>query len=352
MKSTEPMGRSLSRVWPKMWGARGVILGFLVVGVLTPLGCNSERRAPSARGSGDKYRIVTTVGMVTDIVRQVAGDKAEVVGLLGEGVDPHLYRPTSSDVKQLAGADIVFYSGLFLEGRMQESFEQLEGQGRAVHAVTDALDHNVLMSPPAFEGHHDPHVWMDVSLWGQCVGHVARVLSEFDADNAEYYQANARRYHGELNELGEYVHAVIDSIPQPQRVLVTAHDAFEYFSKAYNIPVRSAQGISTASEPGVNDINELVAYLVDNKIRAIFVETSVSQANLLAVIEGAESKGWEIQIGGLLFSDAMGAPGTYEGTYIGMLDHNATVIARALGGEAPPKGMQGKLQPVATEQNP
>jgi manganese/zinc/iron transport system substrate-binding protein len=169
-------------------------------------------------------------------------------------------------------------------------------------------------------------------------------LGEFDPPNEQYYADNAARYREELTSLDKYITGIIASIPKDHRYLVTAHDAFEYFSRAYDIPVRSAQGVSTESEPGVNDINSLVDFLVKNRIRAIFVETSVSEANLRAVIEGAEKKGWKIDIGGLLFSDAMGAPGTYEGTYLGMLDHNATVIARALGGEAPERGMHGKLE--------
>jgi manganese/zinc/iron transport system substrate-binding protein len=186
---------------------------------------------------------------------------------------------------------------------------------------------------------------MDVSLWSECVAHVAKVLGEFDPPNKDYYQQNAERYQQELQSLDDYVRQVITSIPEQQRALVTAHDAFEYFSRAYDIPVRSAQGISTESEPGVNDINSLVDFIVENKIKAIFVETSVSKSNLMAVIEGAASKGWKVEIGGQLFSDAMGAEGTYEGTYVGMLDHNATVIARALGGDAPEQGMNGKLAP-------
>jgi manganese/zinc/iron transport system substrate-binding protein len=320
-----------------------VILIFLLMLGLAS-GCNSEGAGKRTERTEGRYRIVTTTGMVTDIVKQVVGDKAEVIGLLGEGVDPHLYRPTPSDVKALASADVVLYSGLHLEGRMQETFEQVKRRGREVHAVTDSLDRSRLNAPPQFAGHYDPHVWMDVNMWSECVEHVAHVLGEYDPPNQQYYADNAARYRQELTKLDEYIHKIIASIPKEHRYLVTAHDAFEYFSRAYDIPVRSAQGVSTESEPGVNDINGLVDFLVENRIRAIFVETSVSEANLRAVVEGARDKGWKVEIGGLLFSDAMGAPGTYEGTYVGMLDHNATVIARASGGDAPERGMQGKLK--------
>jgi len=318
-----------------------MLIFLLMLGLVS--GCNSDG-ASASNSSAGRYRIVTTTGMVTDIVKQVAGNKAEVIGLLGEGVDPHLYRPTPSDVKSLASADVVLYSGLHLEGRMQETFEQVKRRGRPVFAVTDSLDRSRLNAPPQFAGHYDPHVWMDVGMWSQCVEHVAKVLGEYDPPNQQFYADNAARYQEELETLDEYIKKIIASIPKEHRYLVTAHDAFEYFSRAYQIPVRSAQGVSTESEPGVNDINSLVDFLVDHRIRALFVETSVSEANLRAVVEGAQDKGWNVEIGGLLFSDAMGAPDTYEGTYIGMLDHNATVIARALGGDAPERGMQGKLE--------
>jgi manganese/zinc/iron transport system substrate-binding protein len=184
---------------------------------------------------------------------------------------------------------------------------------------------------------------MDVKLWSECVAFVAKSLGEYDPPNAEYYRANSDAYRQELSKLDEYARKTIATIPESQRVLVTAHDAFGYFSKAYSIQVRSVQGISTESQAAVNDINRLVDEIVARKIKAIFVETSVSEKNIQAIVEGAANRGWQVTIGGELFSDAMGPPGTYEGTYIGMIDHNVTVITRALGGDAPPKGLHGKL---------
>lgn len=305
---------------------------------------DSSPAANTGESIKNPYQIVTTCVMVTDIVEQVAGDKAKVSGIMGEGVDPHLYKPTRNDVTKLLQADVIFYSGLLLEGKMTVAFEQAGNQEISVHAVTAVIERSYLREPPEFEGHPDPHVWMDVSAWSQCVGGIAESLSKFDPDNAEAYQSNAKGYQKQLKELDDYVKKVIATIPKEQRVLVTAHDAFGYFSRAYGIEIRSVQGLSTESAAGLRDIEDLVKFIVKRKVSAIFVETSVSEKNIQALVEGAEKKGWKVRIGGSLYSDAMGAPGTYEGTYIGMLDHDATIITRALGGTAPEKGMNGKLR--------
>lgn len=309
----------------------------------SPGGSDRSSAENSTTAAPGRPYIVATTGMVADLVKQVVGDRAEVVGLMGEGVDPHLYKPTIRDIKELDRANIIFYNGLMLEGRMQDALERVRSRGRIVHAVTDGLARDRLLAPAQFAGHYDPHVWMDVSMWSECVEYVAAKMADHDPAGGPYYHARAANYREQLQQLDDYVRRVIRSIPESQRVLVTAHDAFNYFSHAYGIPVRAPQGISTETEPGVRDINELVHFLVERKIPAIFVETSVSEANLRAVLEGAARLGWKVRIGGSLYSDAMGPSGTYEGTYIGMIDHNATVIARALGGAAPPRGMQGKL---------
>jgi manganese/zinc/iron transport system substrate-binding protein len=293
-----------------------------------------------------KPQIVATVGMLADVVAAVAGDRADVHSLMGPGVDPHLHKPTRRDVRALASADVIFYVGLTLEGRMADALERLRLSGRHVIAVGEAIPREQLRYPDEFQGHPDPHVWMDVQLWSRCVERVAQALSEFDPAGAKAYQTNAAEYRNRLDELDDYVRRVIDTIPSRQRQLVTAHDAFGYFSRAYNIPVRSVQGITTESEAGLADISGLVEFLVTNRVPAIFIETSLSPRNLRAVLEGAKVRGSDMAIGGELFSDAMGHEGTYEGTYIGMIDHNATVIARALGGNAPPRGMAGRLTMV------
>ena len=327
----------------------------LVFGIwlLAAFGCSDSSRETTSEKPSDSRakpvglpRVITTVGMVTDIVRQVAGDRAEVIGLLNEGVDPHLYHPTRNDVQRLSTADVIFYGGLMLEGRMEDSLLKLKQNGKKVFAVSESLDREILRKPPEFDGHFDPHVWMDVKLWSQCVSAVASGMSEFDEVHAQEYRQRAESYQKELEQLDVYVRGVIDSIPQEQRLLVTAHDAFGYFARAYGLEVKSVQGISTDSEAGVADINSLVDLLVARKIGAIFVESSVSDKGLRAVIEGAAKQNWKVRVGGELFSDAMGQSGTYRGTYIGMIDHNATVIARELGGQAPEGGFQGKLAEI------
>lgn len=347
---------SATRTTPHRTRRKGVwiLAAVLTAGTVVP-GCGAGKDgSSSSSGSGTDtqvrtgdpdtpFRIVTTVAMVTDVVREVAGDRATVVGLLGEGVDPHSYKPTREDVRRLSEADVVFYSGLSLEGRMGDTFDRIGRQGKPMFAVTTVLKKSYLREPPEFDGHYDPHVWMDPNAWSECVGFVAESLAKYDPTHAEEYRARSAAYCGRLKELDEYVRKSIASIPEEQRVLVTAHDAFGYFSRAYGIPVRSAQGISTDSEAGVDDVNRLVEFLVERKLKAIFVESSVNPRNLQAVIAGVKKSGHDVAIGGELFSDAMGPAGTYEGTYVGMIDHNATVISRALGGDAPERGMRGTL---------
>jgi manganese/zinc/iron transport system substrate-binding protein len=313
------------------------------------IGCDRGSNAGGAttQQAGPKqypYTVVATVGMVRNIVQQVAGDKAKVSGIIGSGVDPHLYKPTRSDVAALLEADVVFYSGLMLEGKMSDTFVKIATSGKPVFAVTEKIDESFLLSPPEFAGHHDPHVWMDPKGWMKAVEVVADALSQYDAANASLYKQNADSYLAQLRKLDEYATKSLGSIPEKQRVLITAHDAFNYFGRAYGMEVKGIQGISTESEAGLQDLNNLVQFIVDRDIKAVFVESSVAEKNVRALIDGARARGKSVAIGGTLFSDAMGAEGTYEGTYIGMIDHNVTVITRSLGGEAPEKGMSGKLQ--------
>lgn len=320
---------------------------WLVLGLISAVGCGSGEATPTKKttagnhggGIGSRPRIVTTVGMVTDIVREVVGEHGEVIGLLSEGIDPHLYKPTREDMQQLSSADVIFYGGLMLEGRMEESLKKLR-TGKPVVGISESLDPMNLRKPPEFDGHFDPHVWMDVKLWSQCVDAVTTTMTEHDCKHAAEFSARAKAYQQKLRKLDDYVRQSIQSIPQQQRVLVTAHDAFGYFARAYGMEVKSVQGISTESEAGVADVNSLVDFLVDRKIGAIFVESSVSDKGLRAVIEGAGKRGWTVKVGGDLFSDAMGTAGTYEGTYVGMIDHNATTITRALGGQVPEGGFR------------
>lgn len=308
--------------------------------VLMFLFTSSPVQAAEYKGSYP-IRVAATVGMVADIVREVAGDNAAVKSIIGSGVDPHVYSPTRSDVAVLLKADIIFYSGLLLEGQMADILVKVSRK-RPVFAVTELLKKEDLIYDAA-TAHDDPHVWMDVQGWMKAVAVVTDAMAAYDPTHAEAYRGRAAAYQERLKRLDAYASAAIASIPDTQRVLVTAHDAFNYMSRAYNIEVMGIQGLSTESEAGLKDINRLVDTLVERSIPAVFVESSVSDKNVKALIEGAASRGHKVIIGGELFSDAMGPAGTYEGTYEGMIDHNVTVIVQALGGSAPAGGMQGKL---------
>ncbi len=298
-------------------------------------GASKELKSP--------YTIVTTCTMVTDLVKNVAGEQATVKGLMKEGVDPHLYKPTRDDLVALSKADVVFYSGLMLEGRMADSFARMGRKGIACYAVTELLEAEYLLEPTDFDGHWDPHVWNDVQAWMSGAKAVGVALAEIDPANKEVYAKNAQEYVAKLERLDTYAKKAIASIPEKSRVLITAHDAFNYFARAYGIQVKAAQGVTTESEAAISDIQELVKFVVKRKIGAIFVENITSDRNLKAILEGAKKEGHDLEIGGELYSDATGPAGTYEGTYIGMIDHNVTLITRKLGGEAPEKGMDGLL---------
>ncbi|MDF1716803.1 MAG: zinc ABC transporter substrate-binding protein [Antarcticimicrobium sp.] len=286
--------------------------------------------------------VVTTTGMIADAAQQIGGDAVKVRALMGPGVDPHAYRQTRSDIVALANAGLVLRHGLYLEAQMEDFMREL-GEGGTVVAVAEGLPRDVLIGHDHYEDKFDPHVWMDPNLWRRVVGVVRDALIDARPGDEAVFRANAEAHLAELTELSDYTARVLSSVPDDRRVLVTAHDAFNYFGQAYGFEVVGIQGISTESEAGLRRISELVDMLVDRKIGAVFVESSVSDRNIRALIEGAAAQGHKVVIGGELFSDAMGEPGTYEGTYLGMIDHNATVIAGALGGDVPEKGMQGLL---------
>lgn len=288
------------------------------------------------------YRVTTTAGMVTDIVSRVAGSKALVRGIMGAGVDPHLYKPTRDDVAALMRSEVVFYSGLMLEGKMASVLEKLSNR-KPVHAVTQLIDRSYILESEDQAGHPDPHVWMDPIAWAKAVEAVALKLSEFDSRNADYYRANAAQLSAECQALFEYGRTSLHSVPPGRRMLISSHDAFRYFGRAFGLRVYGVQGISTESEAGLRKINQLADLIYESGIPAVFVESSVPRKTIQALVQGLRARGRELIIGGELFSDAMGEPGTYEGTYIGMIDHNITTIARSLGGDAPERGMHGKL---------
>lgn len=314
--------------------------------------CSPRADQPAESSGADPYRAVGTVGMITDIVRNVAGDHAVVEGIIGEGVDPHLYKPTRADMVSLEAADIIFYNGLLLEGKMGDVLIKVARGGKPIYAVTEAILEQGDYVMTDEEDYYDPHVWMDASGWMRAVQVVREALISFDPKNADDYRNRAADYLKSLDALDTYAKNVLGSIPPDQRVLVTAHDAFNYLGRAYGIEVRGIQGLSTESEAGIQDLERLIDFIVERDIPAVFVETSVAEKNVRALVEGARARGHTLRIGGSLFSDAMGPAGTYEGTYVGMIDHNVTTIARALGGEAPAGGMQGKLRPTSERTQP
>ncbi len=286
--------------------------------------------------------VVATTGMIADAVRNVGGDLVNVTGLMGAGVDPHAYRQTRSDIVAMTRADIVLWHGLYLEAQMERFFEELSGK-KAVTALADGLPREALRSHDDYDGRFDPHVWMDATLWALVVDEVVVALSAAHPEGAKTFTENAALYKSELDALDAYTRTSLSKMTPEQRVLVTAHDAFGYFGKAYDFDVLGIQGISTESEAGLSRISQMVDMLVARDIRAVFVETSVSDRNMRALIEGGAARGHTVEIGGALFSDAMGQEGTYEGTYLGMIDHNVTTIARALGADVPQGGRLGKL---------
>jgi manganese/zinc/iron transport system substrate-binding protein len=294
--------------------------------------------------AGAPLRVVTTIAQLADAAQRIGGERVEVRSLMGEGVDPHTYRQTRSDILALHRADLVLWNGLYLEAQMEHLLRDM-GEEKPVVAVAETLPPERLMGHPQFPGKYDPHVWMDVGLWSRVVVAVRDTLVRCDPEGRDLYEANAAAYLAELSLLDDYARRTLRTVAPGERVMISAHDAFGYFGRAYGYEVIGIQGLSTESEAGLGQIERLVGLIVERGIRAVFVETSVAERNVRALIEGAAARGHEVRIGGSLFSDAMGAPGTYEGTYVGMIDHNVTVITRALGGEAPETGLNGRLAP-------
>ncbi|WP_373183361.1 metal ABC transporter solute-binding protein, Zn/Mn family [Halomonas campaniensis] len=298
--------------------------------------------SPVLAEEGRRLQLVATTGMVADVLREVGGDHVEVRGLMGPGVDPHLYRQTRGDITAMTRADAVFWNGLYLEVQL-ESFLARLAERSPVIAVGEAVPREARLADEEYPDQPDPHVWMDPSRWRFAVEAIRDALSELAPEHAEAFAARTDAYLEELEALDAYAREVLESVPAASRVLVTAHDAFGYFGDAYGFEVLGIQGFSTESEAGLARIETLVELLVEREIAALFIETSVSDRNVRALVEGAEARGHEVRIGGELFSDAMGPADSYEGTWLGMLDHNVTLIARALGGEAPVGGRLGRL---------
>jgi manganese/zinc/iron transport system substrate-binding protein len=295
------------------------------------LGCGPVETHTTRIVAGETIQVVTTIGMIGDAVEHVGGSRVEVEGLMGPGIDPHLYKASEGDLRRLERADVIFYGGLHLEAKMADVLEQI-GDRRATQAVTDAIPRSRLLSPAQFAGQHDPHVWFDVRLWMAAVEQIRDTLARLDPGSAVLYRRNAAAYLEELERLDAYVRSESQRVAKERRVIITAHDAFNYFGRAYGFEVRGLQGISTAAEAGAGDVQGLAEFIAERRLPAIFVESSVSPRTIQAVREAVRARGFDVEIGGSLFSDAMGDPGTPEGTYVGMVRHNTdTIVAGLLG---------------------
>lgn len=313
--------------------------GFVVAGIG---GLTLAIAGRAGADTASPLSVLVTTGMIADTVARVGGGDVEVKGLMGPGVDPHAYRQTRSDIVAMTRADLVLFHGLYLEAQMEDFFQDLSRR-RTVRAVAEVIPKELLFEHPEYQGRFDPHVWMDPTLWMPVVDAIRDVLTEVRPDSADGFAERATALKDDLARLHTYAEEVLESVPPSARVLVTAHDAFGYFGRRYGFEVLGIQGISTESEAGLARIAELVNVMVDRQVAAVFVESSVSDRNVRALIEGAAARGHQVRVGGELFSDAMGVAGTYEGTYPGMIDHNVTTIAAALGGTVPSGGLHGKL---------
>ena len=296
-----------------------------LLSILVAAGC----APPEPAATQGRLTVVTTVGMIRDVVENVGGAHVHATALMGAGVDPHLYKASEGDVRRLFRADVVFYGGLHLEAKMAEVLEEMGARTRVV-AVTSGIPRDRLLAPAEFEGAFDPHVWFDVRMWAMTVDTIAATLAAADPAHAADFRRNAAAYRVRLDSLDAYVRAQAARVPADKRVLVTAHDAFNYFGRAYGFQVRGLQGLSTASEAGTADVQALAAFIADRRIPAVFVESSIPRRTIEAVQEAVSDRGWEVRIGGSLYSDAMGNPGTPEGTYPGMVRHNIDTLVGAL----------------------
>jgi manganese/zinc/iron transport system substrate-binding protein len=289
----------------------------------------------AAPAQDEPPKAVATIAMIGDVARNVAGDCVEVETLMGAGVDPHLYQASAGDVRLFRDADAILYSGYSLEGQLGDVLGRM-GEEKPTVAVSPAsIDPGALITVQDIYG-IDPHVWMDASLWAEIAPTIADTLAQLAPDCATEMRANANDYAASLQALHGWVETSVATIPEEQRHLVTAHDAFEYYGRAYDIEVHAIQGISTEAEAGIADIRNVVDTVVELGVPAVFIETTINPRTIQAVIDAAADRGQKVEIGGELFSDAMGEPGTAKGTYIGMLHSNTVTIVPALGGKVAP----------------
>lgn len=305
------------------------LLGLVTLAALL-VGCQPSQAVKPEGDQPGFTKVVATVGMAADVARQVGGPEVEVVSLMGPGVDPHLYRPTAGDLRELESADIVLAVGLELEGRMEEALVRLRERGKQVVLLGEELPEADLREVAGFKGRFDPHVWFDVSLWSKTAPMVADALAKVDAEKSEEYKSAAKAFQERMDVLDGWVKNKATEVPASQRVLVTAHDAFGYFGRRYGFEVLGIQGTSTATEASTAEVSRLAGIIASRKVKAVFVETSVPPGTVQALQRAVQAKGWAVKLGPALFSDAMGEPGTPEGTYEGMVRHNVLAIVESL----------------------
>lgn len=286
--------------------------------------------SPKEKTKNDKLKIVTTTTMLTDLVKSIGGENVEVQGLMGAGVDPHLYKASEGDVQKLYNADIIIYSGLHLEGKLSEVLEKMEHQNKKIIVAADALPQNSLISSSNFASNYDPHIWFDTHNWIKITQYINDRLVSFYPKNKVIFQKNTKNYIIKLNELNANITEKINQLPKEKRILVTAHDAFNYFGKQHEFQVVGLQGLSTATEAGVKDVQKLANFIIKNNVKAIFVESSVPKRTIEALQASVKAKNHEVKIGGTLYSDALGSAGTPEGNYIGMYTYNVNTMVNAL----------------------
>ena len=297
---------------------------YILLLLLSILSCKNNTE------SDGKLNVVTTTTMITDLVKNIGGEYINVQGLMGSGVDPHLYKASEGDVTKLSSADIIFYNGLHLEGKLVEVFEKMQNLNINTVALAENLDKSGLIGSDYFKSNYDPHVWFNIDYFEEIAKQVASTLSENDKANATVYEENLNSYLEKLSVLEISIKQTIETLPVERRILVTAHDAFNYFGKTYTFEVVGLQGLSTATEAGVRDVQQLSDFIIDKKVNAIFVESSIPKRTIEALQQAVKAKGHEVKIGGTLYSDALGNAGTIEGTYIGMFEYNVNTIVNAL----------------------
>ncbi len=302
----------------------------LVIAISSLFGACGPADRPGQTQDG-AVNVVATTSMIADLVRQIGGEHVQVTGLMGPGVDPHLYQASAGDVTRMSEADLVLYNGLHLEGKLTDVFQQMRRRDIQTVALAEvAISEDEWLESPAFQGNYDPHVWFDVSLWADVAEAASETLSAMDPEHAADYQANLEDYQEELARLDRDIRDKVAQLPEDRRVLITSHDAFGYFGRAYGFEVYGLQGISTATEAGTADVRALVDFVVSRGIPALFIESSVSPKGIEAVREAVRARGSEVSIGGTLYGDALGAPDSPAGTYTGMMRHNVDTIVASL----------------------